>query len=982
MIRIDTLGGLSVRGDEGKPLAGAAAQPRRMAILALLARAGERGMSREKILALLWPDAGEERGPRALAQALYALRKDLGADEAIGGARELRFDPAIVSTDVAECAAAMARGDDARAVALYQGPFLDGFHLPGADAFTRWVEEERRTLQREHERALESLARAASARGAPADAVGWWRKLAALEPLNARVTVGLMESLDKSGDRAGALRHAHIYQLLVQQELELPPDREVLALAERLRRGESDAAVAIAVAPPPPAPVPYAPPTPPTPATSVEPETTAPPPPPSIARRTARWPTRWVAGLTLAAAGVALLVARATSLPGVRAAPADAASVVAIGHIAAFGSDTMQASMAAAVADLLTTSLARAPGIRVVSHGRMLELVRRAGALADTSADRFVDAARQAGATEVIDGTLYARTGGRLRLDLRRVDLATGAIGDVHTIEGSDLFALVDSGTTRLVAALGTEAPAGSVADVTTRSVAAYRLYERGIHAFYSGDLRAAHGLFDDALAEDSLFALASYYFAISTPDAGTDVGRDSVVARLARTKRLSARAAERDRLTILADLAYRTSSPALRAYAESLATRYPAEVDGHLYAGIALALEGDFAAAVPRLERVVAMDSLGLHDPHARCAACDALSWLASTYTLADSLPAAERVTRRWVRLQPQSTAAAVSLVGVLDSEGRFDEAASIYRERVASEQRVDNVLGFWVMHYLLKGDYPTADRLLAVQTPFLDEARQLEAYWWLAVSRRQQGRIAEALDAARRLRSIRHAGVAGLQSDAVLEAQMRLEHGEPRVAAALFDSLARLRFVGEEPPTRARRMAWGLTHVGSALAAAGDTAALARLVDSVRTLGAASGYGRDHRLHHHLRGLLLVARGDTAGAIDELRQAFYSTTIGYTRTNLILGALYLGKRRPRDAVAILQPALRGSLEASNLYVNRTELHELLARAWDAAAARDSAAAHYLVVVRAWAAPDPVLAPRAAYARARLAVLTPGRAP
>ncbi|HSQ29771.1 MAG TPA: hypothetical protein VLN49_07975 [Gemmatimonadaceae bacterium] len=46
--------------------------------------------------------------------------------------------------------------------------------------------------------------------------------------------------------------------------------------------------------------------------------------------------------------------------------------------------------------------------------------------------------------------------------------------------------------------------------------------------------------------------------------------------------------------------------------------------------------------------------------------------------------------------------------------------------------------------------------------------------------------------------------------------------------------------------------------------------------------------------------------------------------------------------------AIAVLQPALRGPLDASNLYVTCTELHELLAQAWDAAGARDSAAAHY----------------------------------
>ena len=77
-------------------LPGAAAQPRRMAILALLARAGQRGITREKVLALLWPDADDERGPRTLAQALYALRKDLGAEDTIAGAKEFRLDPSLV----------------------------------------------------------------------------------------------------------------------------------------------------------------------------------------------------------------------------------------------------------------------------------------------------------------------------------------------------------------------------------------------------------------------------------------------------------------------------------------------------------------------------------------------------------------------------------------------------------------------------------------------------------------------------------------------------------------------------------------------------------------------------------------------------------------------------------------------------------------------------------------------------------------------
>jgi DNA-binding transcriptional activator of the SARP family len=235
VIRIHALGGLTVRDSDGKPLTGSATQPRRLAILAVLARAGDRGVSRERLLSLLWPDADDERGPRALAQALYALRKDLSGGDIIVGAKELRLDPALVSSDVDEFAAAVSRSDDERAVAVYQGSFLDGFHLPGADEFSRWVERERDALAHDYLRSLEARARTSLTRGNAQDAVSWWRKIAALDPLNARFTIGLMEALVASGDRAGAIKQSHVYKLLLEQELDLPPDREVMALAERLR---------------------------------------------------------------------------------------------------------------------------------------------------------------------------------------------------------------------------------------------------------------------------------------------------------------------------------------------------------------------------------------------------------------------------------------------------------------------------------------------------------------------------------------------------------------------------------------------------------------------------------------------------------------------------------------------------------------------------------------------------------------------------
>jgi hypothetical protein len=83
---------------------------------------------------------------------------------------------------------------------------------------------------------------------------------------------------------------------------------------------------------------------------------------------------------------------------------------------------------------------------------------------------------------------------------------------------------------------------------------------------------------------------------------------------------------------------------------------------------------------------------------------------------------------------------------------------------------------------------------------------------------------------------------------------------------------------------------------------------------------------------------------------------------------------------KRPAEAVPIVRAALHGDLDGSSLYVMRTELHELLAQAFDAMGQRDSAALHYRAVVKAWARADPMFHARRDSARAWLARHAPTR--
>jgi len=84
LLRLKTFGGLSLENEHG-PLGGAAAQRRRLGVLAVLATAGARGVTRDKLIGLLWPEVDEARARSALSQALYALRRDTGEAELVSG---------------------------------------------------------------------------------------------------------------------------------------------------------------------------------------------------------------------------------------------------------------------------------------------------------------------------------------------------------------------------------------------------------------------------------------------------------------------------------------------------------------------------------------------------------------------------------------------------------------------------------------------------------------------------------------------------------------------------------------------------------------------------------------------------------------------------------------------------------------------------------------------------------------------------------
>jgi DNA-binding SARP family transcriptional activator len=235
--RLRLLGTVSLVREDGAPLHGPAAQRHRLALLALLALAGERGFSREKLMAYLWPDRDGEHARQLLKQAVYSVRKAIGDDVLVTAGDSLHLNPAVVRADATEFEAALARGEHEAAAGLYRGTFLDGFFLADAPEFERWAAHERDRLAASYARALEALAGSAEGAGDFGRAAAWWQARAAHDPYDSRVSLRLMQALAASGNPAGALQHAKAHARLLREEFAMEPTGEVLVLAERLRGG-------------------------------------------------------------------------------------------------------------------------------------------------------------------------------------------------------------------------------------------------------------------------------------------------------------------------------------------------------------------------------------------------------------------------------------------------------------------------------------------------------------------------------------------------------------------------------------------------------------------------------------------------------------------------------------------------------------------------------------------------------------------------
>ena len=540
----------------GKPLPGAAASRKPLALLAFLASHPD-GVSRDRVLALFWPELDDGRARGALKQTVYALRRDSGEPRIVTGAATLALDHAAIFSDLGQFRDAFERGDLEAAVRLYRGPFLDGLFLPEAGPFEEWLEIERAGLARAYREALRALAVRSSL--APTAAAEWWRRLLEADPLDSTAAIGLMQSLAAGAQVPAALRVAREHAAVVQRELHTDADPTVAALAEKLRRS--------------------APALPKQPETSVE--------VPRAVPDHARIPTRprgvlVLVGVAAVAIGVFSLWPRAATTPQLGPAlQCDGAGIA----VRIQGSGP-HAELRDGLRDLLQRGLEGVEGIQVMDP-RAAASALGATPASDSAGVRGV--AARIGADMVVRG-MMVEAPDRIRLLASAYpthgspEEAPVAVAEVNGDPGA-IFALADRLAAHLLAQLRPSAQRRLLRSAaTTASLPAFKAFAEGEALFLAGRYPEAVTAFQRAIAEDSSFALAYYRLSLAADWASmTDLSPTAAEQAVRHQERLP----ERERMLLKAYFAWRRgdADDAERQYRAILAT-YPTDVEGWFQLG------------------------------------------------------------------------------------------------------------------------------------------------------------------------------------------------------------------------------------------------------------------------------------------------------------------------------------------------------------------------------------------------------------
>ena len=232
------------------------------ALLAYLVMESDRPVQREKLAALLWPEASQQSAHSGLRQALSKLRRTLRD-------RESEFPLLLVQRDTIQFnsqtdvwvdawAFTQALNQSAnhlhrhletcstcadlqsQAIEVYRGDFLEWLSIPDSAAFEEWVITVRTRLNLQASEVLRGLATYYERLEDYPRIQAYATRHLELDPLNEAAHCQMIRALAATGRRSQAIAHFKTFSRLISDELDMLPSIETLDLVERIRVGSGD----------------------------------------------------------------------------------------------------------------------------------------------------------------------------------------------------------------------------------------------------------------------------------------------------------------------------------------------------------------------------------------------------------------------------------------------------------------------------------------------------------------------------------------------------------------------------------------------------------------------------------------------------------------------------------------------------------------------------------------------------------------------
>ncbi len=987
-LRLITLGHLDLVRESGE-----AADPslstrrRKLALLAVLA-VHRRPIARDTLLEYFWGDQDEAKARHSLSDALSHLRRVLGREAIITTptSAALATDEGLLDVDALEFVAAVQRNDAQAAIALYEGPFLDGLARSSSAPFEQWLDGVRSQFDRRFAIACEQrcaeLAEACEWDECAEIATRWQVR----DPASSGAMHFQLRAMAAPGDREAALaalRSFDRYRARLADDFGMRPDQALADFASELadRVRESDARVgtttefaallktgpqrvvqppseadharaaasleeslhAVAPAETPSAASPRAEsPRAASPRTA-SPRTASPraASPRAESPRAAPWwrsRTALIAGLSTVAIALFVAVQKEYISVSVSSSDVDKQSVgtkplIAFTDIRLVRGDSAELWITDGLAQLITASLARSSSLDVVTPARVRDATLRAELDPNRlDADAALVVARSVQADLLVRGGLvHGDT--LLLLDLTVTNAKTGNTVEVLAAQGRDLVTLASAAAARIADVTGGSVPGPRVADLETPSAEAFERYMRALRLMDGLSIEGAATELDAAIAIDSGFVSAL----VERLSIAGSRGETEIAARLSKQIDKNAyRASAWVRLIRESDQA-RGQGDTRRTLAllQELVARHPRDPRAYSHLAGLYGHLGDFAKAESVTVVQLSLDSLATTVGRGPCAACAAYGGLRMWRTLSGDLQGALDASRKLSDLQPELPGA---WIGLLESAAILRDSAQADRawRRLLSliGQPDANLRAGYARIQLLLRRFELADSVLLTLERDPDRLARVVGHDVRALYWRELGdwsRANAALDRWEKEGADRY--VANMMRGNSLS-RLGLYAEAEKPYRELLATLPR------EPIGEWSRMSsWITANMADAIAPSGDTVKLKQLADSVEFFSRRSYYTRDTHLPYHIRGLVAVQGNRLSEARDLFLKARWGAH-GWTRTNAELARVLdkLGDRNGAEQVR--RDALGSNLDAMGRYEPRTTFLRELGESDPAAAA------------------------------------------